>query len=90
MYRATGENMTITFAAHPVIRWKLRAIMADRKMTAKRLSELMGVHRVTVSGWANSDVIPNFGDSNETLDRLCHHLECTPGDLIVYTPEGRQ
>lgn len=82
--------MTFTIAAHPVIRWKLRVVMADRKMTAKKLSELMGVHRVTISGWANSDAIPNFGDANATLDKLCNILECTPGDLIVYTPDDKK
>ncbi len=81
--------MAVANAVSLMIRWKLRVVMADRKMTAKKLSELMGVHRVTVSGWANSDTIPNFGDSNATLDKLCNLLNCTPGDLIVYTPEAK-
>jgi len=76
--------MQTTFAAPPVIRWKLRVVMADRKMPIKKLSELMGVHRVTVSTWANADAIPDFRDANETLDRLCYHLKCSPGDLIHY------
>jgi hypothetical protein len=46
---------------------------------------LMGVNRVTVSGWANSDEIPNFGDVNGTLNRLCLFLACTPDELIHYT-----
>lgn len=69
-----------------MIRWKLRAVMADRKMTATRLARLMEVNRVTVSGWASSDVIPDFRGTNKKLDDLCNFLECTPVDLIDYSP----
>ena len=65
-----------------LIRWKLRAVMADRRMTAIKLAELMKVNRVTVSGWANSDEIPAFRNFNETLDQLCEHLNCRVEDLI--------
>nr|WP_290224029.1 helix-turn-helix transcriptional regulator [Trichocoleus desertorum] len=71
--------------AQPMIRWKLRAVMADRKMSATGLGKLLGVNRVTVSGWANSDEIPNFVDVNGTLNNLCFFLECTPDELIHYT-----
>ena len=71
----------------PVIRWKLRAVMADRKMSATRLAELLGVNRVTVSGWAGSDEIPDFRGTNDRLNSFCLHLECTPADLIHYTPD---
>lgn len=77
--------MAVAVQSQRMIRWKLRSVMADRKMTAKRLAELMDVHRVTVSGWANSDEIPNFGDTNRTLNKLCYLLNCTPNELISYT-----
>lgn len=64
------------------IKWKLRSVMADRKMTATRLADLMGINRVTVSGWANSDEVPSFRNFSETLDQLCQHLNCSPADLI--------
>lgn len=76
--------MATLLQVQPVIRWKLRSVMADRKMTATKLASLMGVNRVTVSGWANSDVIPNFSDTNDTLNRLCYFLKCTPDELIHY------
>lgn len=65
-----------------LIKWKLRAVMADRKMTATKLAELMGVNRVTISGWANSDEVPAFRNFNETLDQLCRHLSCRVEELI--------
>lgn len=69
-------------ATATLIRWKLRSVMADRRMTNVRLAELMGVNRVTISGWANSDEVPAFRNFNETLDSLCRHLDCKVADLI--------
>lgn len=65
-----------------LIKWKLRSVMADRKMTATLLAELMNVNRVTVSGWANSDEVPAFRNFNKTLDQLCSLLGCGVEDLI--------
>jgi DNA-binding Xre family transcriptional regulator len=67
-----------------VIRWKLRSVMADRRMTAVRLSELLGVNRVTVARWVGSDELPSFDEANKTLNQICYHLNCTPSDLIEY------
>lgn len=63
--------------------------MADRKMSAVRLADLMGVHRVTVSEWANKDKIPSFKDFHDTLDRLCEYLDCEPYELIERTKNNR-
>lgn len=75
----------MNIALKPVIRWKLRSVMADRKKTATELAQQMGVNRVTVSGWANSDDIPAFRNPSNTLNQLCSLLECEPSDLIHYT-----
>lgn len=66
------------------IKWKLRSVMSDRKMSATNLAQLMGVNRVTVSGWANSDGIPPFRNPSVVLNQLCKLLSCTPSELIVY------
>ena len=79
--------MGATRAFVPVIRWKLRSVMADRKMSATRLAELLGVNRVTVSGWVRSDEIPEFRGTHEKINSFCFFLECTPADLIHYTPD---
>ena len=76
-------------ALTPVIRWKLRAVMADKKMSATRLAELLGVNRVTVSNWAGSAQVPDFRGTNERLNSFCMYLDCTPHDLIHYTPDEK-
>lgn len=55
-------------------------------MTNKRLSELMAVHVNTISYWKNQDSLPQIG--GDTLNSLCKFLECTPFDLIEYTPDA--
>ena len=74
-------------AVATLIRWKLRAVMADRRMSAVKLAQLMGVNRVTISGWANSDEVPAFRNFNETLDSLCRYLKCGVADLIERTED---
>ena len=74
-------------AFKPVIRWKLRSIMADKRMSATDLAKRLNVNRVTVSNWANSDEVPAFKKPNKVLDDICRELACTPGELILYIPD---
>jgi len=65
---------------------KLDLVMADRKIRLKDLAEQVGITLANLSNLKN-------GKSKalrlSTLDALCHHLECEPGDLIQYTPEEK-
>jgi putative transcriptional regulator len=56
--------------------------MADRKVSVNGLAELMGVNRVTLSGWKNADTMPMI--DGDRLDTFCQLLNCTPADLIEY------
>ncbi|HEY9873313.1 MAG TPA: helix-turn-helix transcriptional regulator [Candidatus Obscuribacterales bacterium] len=67
-----------------LIRWKLRQIMADRRMTTKRLSEILGVTPTSVSRM-KGDRMPRLTD--EGLTNLCNALSCTPHDLIEWVLE---
>lgn len=59
--------------------------MARERMTNKRLSELMGMHPNAISHIKNQDNMPHIGGDN--LNALCKYLNCTPSDLIEYTPD---
>ena len=72
-----------------VIKWKLRSVVADRKVKVKELADALGVNRVTVSSWMD-DKIPAFRDPTSILDGLCRKLKCTPGELIVYEPDEEE
>lgn len=65
-----------------MLKWKLRSIMADRKMSAIALSKLLGHSRSTVSEWMSMDTIPNFREAHQTLEALIKELDCSFTDLI--------
>ena len=71
--------------------WKLRAVMADRKITNKALAQKLGMSPVSISKLKNNDQLPEIG--GESLARICQAItklssrECTPEDLIEYVSD---
>ncbi len=67
-------------------RWKLRQIMADKKMTneevATRLRAATGrnTHWTTISRWKQADVMPKIDGVD--LDGLLYALKCTRDELL--------
>lgn len=68
-----------------LIYWRLREIMARRKMTNRKMAQLTGMHENSISHLKKQDTLPEIG--GETLEKLCRALNCTPSDLIEYIPE---
>lgn len=68
------------------IKWRLAAVMADREMDYKQVAEITGLHPVTVNKLKNTYEMPARLD-RKTLVKLCHALECQPGDLLRYAPD---
>ena len=69
----------------PMIRWKLRQVMADRNVTNRALAEKLGVHETSISNLKRRDTMPRV--DGDLLDGLCKALACTPADLITYTDD---
>jgi putative transcriptional regulator len=67
------------------IRWRLREIMARGKMTNRELATKIGMHENSVSKLKTQDTLPRIG--GETLNDICKALNCTPFDLIEYSPD---
>lgn len=67
-----------------MIKFRLKALLADKNMTQKELSEITGIRPPTISAIATSSIreIP-VG----VLDKICATLNCAVGDLIVYSEE---
>ncbi|ASA21437.1 helix-turn-helix domain-containing protein [Paenibacillus donghaensis] len=64
-----------------MIRIKLDVMMAERKMSLNRLSELVDLTP------ANLSILKNEKGKAirfTTLDALCKALNCQPGDLLEY------
>ena len=69
-----------------MIRWRLRVLMAEKNINNKTLAEKTGIHPTTISRLKNTDELKQI--SGEVLNALCNSLECTPNDLIEFTPDN--
>ncbi|GEM_PF-960604 len=63
------------------IKWRLSALMAERGCSNKELATATDFHEVTIS-----KLRKEMPDRLEkvTLDKLCHALNCQPGDLMQW------
>ena len=69
-----------------MIRWRLRVLMAEKNINNKTLAELTGIHPTSISRLKNTDELKQI--TGEVLNALCNALECTPNDLIEFTPDS--
>ena len=64
---------------------QLDVMLARRKMRSKELAERIGFTEANISLLKSGKV---KGVRFETLDKICEVLECQPGDLLEYRPDG--
>ena len=70
-----------------MIRIKLDVMMAERKMSLNRLSDLVSITP------ANLSILKNEKGKAirfTTLDALCKALDCQPGDLLEYVEDEEE
>lgn len=60
---------------------RLDRVMADRKMSLKELSEIVGVSNVNLSKIKTGKV---SAIRFSTLEAICEGLKCQPGDILEY------
>lgn len=70
-----------------MIVFHIDVMLAKRKMSLTELSERVGITMANLS-------ILKTGKARavrlETLDRLCAALDCQPGDLMEFLPDGEE
>ncbi|MGN0746705.1 MAG: helix-turn-helix domain-containing protein [Aristaeellaceae bacterium] len=68
-----------------MIRIDLDVMLARRKMSLTELSQQVGITLANLS-------ILKTGKAKairfQTLDAICRALDCQPGDILVYEPDG--
>lgn len=64
---------------------KLDVVLAERKMKSKDLAARIGITEANLSLLKSGKV---KGVRFATLEAICEALDCQPGDLLVYRPEG--
>lgn len=60
-------------------------MLAKRKMSVTELSERVGITMANISILKNGKA---KAVKLSTLDSICRALECQPGDLLEYVPDG--
>ena len=66
---------------------ELDVMMARRHMSLNDLAEQVGITNVNLSKIKNNKVnAMRFS----TLSGICQALECEPGDILKYDPEGEE
>lgn len=63
----------------------LDVMLAKRKLRSKELAETIGITEANLSLLKSGKV---KGVRFETLEKICAALDCQPGDLLEYRPEG--
>ena len=61
----------------------LDVMLARRKMRSKELAEKVGISEQNLSLLKSGKV---KGVRFSTLEAICQHLQCQPGDLLEYPP----
>jgi putative transcriptional regulator len=64
----------------------LDVMLARRKMKSKDLAALIGITEQNLSLLKSGKV---KGIRFSTLENICEHLDCQPGDLIEYRPDAQ-
>lgn len=63
----------------------LAVVLARRRMRSKELAEKIGITEQNLSLLKSGKV---RGVRFSTLEAICHHLQCTPGELLEYVPDA--
>jgi putative transcriptional regulator len=64
---------------------KLDVMLSERKARSKDLAAYVGITEANLSLLKQGKV---KGVRFETLEKICEYLQCQPGDLLVYAPDG--
>lgn len=59
----------------------LDVLLAERKMTSKTLAQQIGITPANLSILKTGKA---RGIRFETLSKICHELDCQPGDILEY------
>ena len=65
----------------------LDVMLAKRKMRSTELAERIGITEQNVSLLKSGKV---KGVRFDTLEKICEVLQCQPGDVLEYTPDGER
>ena len=68
-----------------MLRWRLREIMARKRISNNELADKLNINRVSVSRLKNNDTMPRI--DGKTLEKICRALKVTPAELLELEEE---
>ncbi|WP_160688292.1 helix-turn-helix transcriptional regulator [Clostridium sp. C2-6-12] len=69
-----------------MINMKLHIKLAENRMTQKKLYELTGIPKNTITGYVNETFLYI---NREHLDKMCEVFKCSVSDLVEYVDEKK-
>lgn len=64
----------------------IKQYMDEKKITRNALARAINTRFEVIDKWYNGHVEKIDAD---VLARICYVLDCTPGDIIVYSPDSQ-
>ena len=64
---------------------QLDVMLSRRKVKSRDLAEFVGITEANMSLLKQGKV---KGVRFETLEKICAYLQCQPGELLVFVPDG--
>ena len=66
---------------------RLDRVMADRKISLNELAERVGISNVNLSKIKTGKI---SAIRFSTLEAICREMNCQPGDILEYVPDGEE
>lgn len=83
IYKMKIDSLCEVYAAMSII-IQLDVLLAERKVKSKDLATAIGITEQNLSLLKQGKV---KGVRFATLEAICHHLNCQPGDILKYCNE---
>lgn len=81
------DNRVVSMREYGKISITLKAVMDERKITRNALARAINARFEVIDKWYNGHIEKIDTD---VLARICYVLECSPNDIISYSPESNE
>ncbi len=81
------DNRVASIREYGKISITLKAVMDERKITRNALARAINARFEVIDKWYNGHIEKIDTD---VLARICYVLECSPNDIISYSPDSNE
>ena len=81
------DNRVVSIREYGKISITLKTVMDERKITRNALARAINARFEVIDKWYNGHIEKIDTD---VLARICYVLECSPNDIISYSPDSNE